>query len=217
MARLLPYDTQQISTNDSNVGGADNSITPNGTPNFATKLWCYDFSIDGEPHWVFVHEFGHVWQSIYGTPPILGALANFITHPGAYRDSYKYDLTTSTNFLDYNIEQQASICADYWAVLNNTDTRNCTNPASPKISDYTGFMAQVQNAKAAPAPTATAQPADGQQTGTATASADPSQPADPQAGAAPASTDPSQPADAQASASADPSQPADTQTASANS
>jgi hypothetical protein len=46
----LPYDTQQITTNDSNTGGADNSITPNGTPHFATALWCYDFSVDGEPH-----------------------------------------------------------------------------------------------------------------------------------------------------------------------
>src|SRR5277367_1298952 len=50
----LPYDTQQITTNDSNTGGADNSVTYSGTPHFATAVWCYDFSVDGEAHWIFV-------------------------------------------------------------------------------------------------------------------------------------------------------------------
>jgi hypothetical protein len=191
----LPYDTQQITTNDSNVGGADNSITYSGTPHFATALWCYDFSVDGEPHWVFVHEFGHVWQSIYGTPPILGALANYVKNGGDYGKSYPYDLTASTDFMDYNIEQQASICADYWAVLNNTDTRQCTNPSNPKDSDYAGLIAQVQNPKGASAgASASAAPSEAQPT--ATASNDPpsdgSAPADPE----PTAADPA-PADSQ--------------------
>jgi hypothetical protein len=178
----LPYDTQQITTNDSNIGGADNSITYSGTPHFATALWCYDFSVDGEPHWIFVHEFGHVWQSIYGTPPILGALANYVKNGGDYGKSYPYDLTASTDFMDYNIEQQASICADYWAVLNNTDTRQCTNPSSPKVADYAGLIAQVQNPKGASAgAVASAAPSDSQPSATASndSPSDGSEPANP--------------------------------------
>ena len=85
----------------SNVGGAENSITYSGTPHFATSLWCYDFSVDGEAHWIFIHEFGHVWQSIYGTPPMLGFIANVVNNPDGYGKAYPYDLTTSTN---YNLE-----------------------------------------------------------------------------------------------------------------
>ena len=157
-AETLPYDTQQITTNDANLGGPDNSVTMSGTPHYSNQIWCYDFSVDGEYTWVFVHEFGHVWQSIYGTPPILGWLACVLTHPRDYGLNYPYDLTTSGNFFDYNIEQQASMCADYWEVLNSGPTRYCTNPSSPQISNYAGLIAQVQNAAAA---NATASSSDG--------------------------------------------------------
>ena len=82
---------------------------------------------------------------------MLGFIANVVNNPDGYGKAYPYDLTTSTNFMDYNIEQQASICADYWAVLQPTDTRFCSNPPSPTVSDYAGLMAQVQNPNASQA------------------------------------------------------------------
>jgi hypothetical protein len=189
----LPYDTQEITTNDSNLGGAGNSITPLGTPHFSTQIWVDDFSDPAANRWTFVHEFGHVWQYRFGTQPIIGALANEATFSN-YDDSYPYDLTTSTNFLDYNIEQEASIVADYWAVSNSQSARKCTNPASPTVSSYLGLMGQVW--RPANQPTETASGAgdsgDSGSGGPADGGAPSNQPSDPalDGGAAPGGTDP---------------------------
>jgi hypothetical protein len=150
-ANTLPYATQQITTNDANMGGASNSITYSGTPHYSNQIWCADFSAPGANTYIFVHEFGHVWQSLYGTPPILGWLANVYSNPTNYGASYPYDLTTSNSFWDYNIEQEASIIADYWAINNGQSAQCCTNPSSPAASSYAGLISQVQNANA-PAP-----------------------------------------------------------------
>ena len=40
----LPYDSMQVSRNDMEWGGSDNSITPGGTPFMAKSVWCADFS-----------------------------------------------------------------------------------------------------------------------------------------------------------------------------
>ncbi len=154
----LPYDSQQITTNDANMGGASNSITYSGTPHYSNLIWCADFSAPGADTWTFVHEFGHVWQSIYGTPPILGWLGGVFSHPIDYGLNYPYDLTTSGSFWDYNIEQEASIVADYWAVSNGQSTKYCTNPSSPATSDYAGLINQVRNANAPPPPATPATP-----------------------------------------------------------
>jgi hypothetical protein len=52
-----------------------------------------------------------------------GGNAGFFRHPTNYGLNYAYDLTTSNRFSDYNIEQQASIVADYWAVSNGQSPR----------------------------------------------------------------------------------------------
>ncbi len=48
-------------------------------------------------------------------------------------------------FYDYNIEQQASIVADYWAVSVKRRAYFCTNPKVPEASDYYDLISQVQN------------------------------------------------------------------------
>jgi len=145
-AETLPYTAQWITTNDANMGGADNSITYTDTPHYSNTIYCVDFSVSGADTWTFVHEFGHVWEHFHGTPPILGWLAGVFRHPTDYGLNYAYDLSTSGNFNDYNIEQQASIVADYWAVNNSQSAQHCTNPASPQVSDYSSLINQVQNA-----------------------------------------------------------------------
>jgi hypothetical protein len=140
----LPYSSQQITTNDANIGGADNSITYSDTPHYSNQIWTNDFSVQPANTWTFVHEFGHVWQSIYGTAPILGWLAGVFRHPRDYGLNYPYDLTKSNNFFDYNIEQEASIVADYWA-LSNGQSAQYNNTTNPQVSDYSGFISQVQN------------------------------------------------------------------------
>lgn len=136
------------------IGGASNSITYIGTPHYSNQIWCVDFSAPGVL-WTnirtFVHEFGHVWQCCYGTQPVIGFLENLynfgISDGNQYAQyTYDYSLRTSNDFNDYNIEQQASIIADYWAVKNGHSAQHCTNPASPKLSDYSGLINQVQAA-----------------------------------------------------------------------
>jgi hypothetical protein len=156
----LPYDSQEIDTNDSNRGGVGNSITYSGTPYYSNTIWCPDFTAAStDAQWTFIHEFGHVWQSRYGTPPIIGFLANLynfgITDGNQYAQyTYDYSLRASNDFNDYNIEQQASIIADYWAVSNSLAAQHCINPVPPQVSDYAGFISQVRNqGLLAPAPT----------------------------------------------------------------
>jgi hypothetical protein len=141
----LPFEKQEITTNDANRGGADNSITYTDTPHYSNQIWCADFSAPSAETWTFVHEFGHVWQYRYGTKPISGFLQNVMVHPVDYGLNYPYDLTKSDDFYDYNIEQEASIVADYWAVSVGKSAVYCTNPKPPKREDYYPLIALVQN------------------------------------------------------------------------
>jgi SAM-dependent methyltransferase len=59
--------------------------------------------------------------------------------------NYYYDLMKSDDFYDYNIEQQASMVADYWAVSVSTRAVYCINPKPPRREDYFDFISQVQN------------------------------------------------------------------------
>ena len=147
-ANTLPYDTQLITTNDANMGGASNSITYSSEPHYSNQIWCADFSASGADTWTFVHEFGHVWQSLYGTPPVLGWLSNLVFRDAVdYDKNYYYDLTKSSDFWDYNIEQQASIVADFWAVSNSQNASKYCQPAGAQASSFSGFITQVQNAQ----------------------------------------------------------------------
>ena len=134
-----------ITTNDANRGGEDNSITYTDIPHYSNKIWCPDFSAATAQTWTFVHEFGHVWQFRYAKHPISGWLENVMRHPVNYEANYYYDLMKSDDFYDYNIEQQASMVADYWAVSVSKSAVYCTNPKPPQPDDYLDFIAQVQN------------------------------------------------------------------------
>ena len=150
----LPYWSQLITTNDANRGGANNSITYKDIPHYSNQIWCVDFSANSADTWTFVHELGHVWQYKYATHPIDGWMENVMRHPVHYELNYPYDLMKSDDFYDYNIEQQASIVADYWAVSVSYRARYCTKPISPQPSDYYDFISQVQSAGGTPLPAA---------------------------------------------------------------
>jgi hypothetical protein len=83
--------------------------------------------------------------------PINGWIYGAIKYGRDYVDKmYPYDLTRYKRFKDYNIEQQASIVADYWAVNNSKPALHCLKPRSPKDSDYWDLMMQVQHAEKPP-------------------------------------------------------------------
>ena len=40
----IDFERHEITTNDANVGGADNSVTYSDTPHYSHQIWCADFS-----------------------------------------------------------------------------------------------------------------------------------------------------------------------------
>lgn len=65
----------------------------------------------------FIHEMAHIWQRQNGLLlPVKEAVRLTVKFRFKYRDSYDYELDRSKDLLDYNMEQQASIIADYFSL-----------------------------------------------------------------------------------------------------
>jgi hypothetical protein len=145
----LPYSTQEITTNDGNWGGVDNSITPAGIPHMSIHIWTDDYSnpaVDPDWTWTFVHEMTHVWQYCHGTDPVYGFIEMYISKLGKWQQGYFYDISPSNYWLNYNTEQQASIVADYW-ILSNWPARGThyNNDQNALLSSYSVLIWLVQN------------------------------------------------------------------------
>lgn len=100
------------------------AIAPNGNIYFAPKVYKKDFSLasDISKHF-FIHEMTHIWQYQNGQTVALRAIGEHILfeYPskiGLGDGAYTYKLDQRKNLLDYGIEQQAAIMADYWAKKN---------------------------------------------------------------------------------------------------
>jgi len=101
------------------------AMTPDGNIYFAPDVYKKDFSLasDGSKHF-FIHEMTHVWQHQNGQAVLKGAGTEqvFIELPsrlGLGKGAYPYELDVRKDLLDYGVEQQASIVADYWAMKKN--------------------------------------------------------------------------------------------------
>ncbi len=137
---MLPYSRILCKVNTDNIGGSGNSITPKGTPYFSVSVYTPDFSTANlAKQWVFVHEMTHVWQFYHGQNVILEAIGLGIQKMGNYGASYAYALTPTSNFGDFNLEQQASIVADYW-ILTKGGIPQDNLAKAPKLIDYTSTM-----------------------------------------------------------------------------
>jgi hypothetical protein len=112
----LPYNDQLLTVNDSELGGRTNSITTRYIPAMAVSIWTFDFSsAPADDKWIFIHEMTHAWQWYHGRNLIWNAVRIW----GGYKDyeeAYNYNLDDSDSLTGFNIEQQASIVADYWYV-----------------------------------------------------------------------------------------------------
>jgi hypothetical protein len=124
------------------------AIAPNGSIYFAPKVHKKDFSLasDTSKHF-FIHEMTHVWQHQNGQMVVLRAISEqmLIEYPsqklGLGHGAYKYELDQTKTLLDYGIEQQASIVADYWALKNglHLELRNsirATNRSEAYLTHY---------------------------------------------------------------------------------
>jgi hypothetical protein len=88
----------------------DVCITPNGELYFHASRYRDDFSraTEREQHW-FMHEMAHVWQHQLGYP---------VLWRGAIRIGLRYDYEVSPELrlCDFNMEAQAEVLADYFAL-----------------------------------------------------------------------------------------------------
>jgi len=144
----LPYPKLEVATNDWNIGGKTNSITPEDVPYLSTTIWCADFSgvsVPKNDQSTFIHEFTHVWQHYHGVHKLLSAAWAYISNKGDYDDAYWYDLADSDDLTDYNLEQQAAIIEDFWRINSGLGTlRNKGTINSREV--YYRYAEQVRNA-----------------------------------------------------------------------
>ncbi|APG20696.1 UNVERIFIED_ORG: hypothetical protein J2806_005092 [Kosakonia oryzae] len=84
------------------------AMTPNGYMYYPGDLFQEDFSFGFVGNMaLFVHEMGHVWQHQMGANVRTRGLFSWAA-------SYEYSLPEEKDLADYNLEQQASIIADYY-------------------------------------------------------------------------------------------------------
>jgi hypothetical protein len=141
----LRYRSIVCAVNDSDVGGPANSITPTGVPQFSRFVFCRDFSMTHAANqWVFVHEMTHVWQWGHHIWPVNAAIGIFIQTGGDYTKGYPYDLTPASNLSDFNIEQQASLVADYWALSTKKLPPQQNKNPNATLGDYLTVIDQLQ-------------------------------------------------------------------------
>lgn len=103
-----------------------------------------------------IHEMTHVWQYQNGQTVALRAIgeqlffefpSQAIHHIGkklsieinGFKGAYSYELDVRKDLLDYGIEQQASIVADYWAMRNRLIDKvkqRATNRSEAYLAHY---------------------------------------------------------------------------------
>lgn len=87
------------------------AMAPNGSIYFMTELYRDDFfHEDPRGKHLFIHEMAHVWQYQMGMNVRMRGLVSAIV-------SYKYSSPHYKTLRDYSLEQQASIIADYYYII----------------------------------------------------------------------------------------------------
>ena len=110
------------------------AMAPNGELWFRKELYENDFAdittTIATKH-LFIHEMAHVWQHQHGQWVRLRGAFSWAT-------SYFYDLDGSKKLMDYSLEQQAQIIADYFVLreygYGEWDYQRCNQ----RIVTYTG-------------------------------------------------------------------------------
>ena len=160
----LDYENQVVGINENpNLGGKENSITPDIVPRMAPMHWRSDYSVaDVSTAALFVHEMVHVWQSGHGGNNWAGGAYAWLKYDvlgpstllkgrysgykeSGYEQAYKYNLANSTSLDDFNMEQQAAIIEDYYLVSNDESPLKNEGTRNSK-SDYEPYVAELKRA-----------------------------------------------------------------------
>lgn len=121
------------------------SMAPNG------QLYMYgtyqdDYSKDADWRIHFIHEMTHVWQYQNKVlDPVKAGIEIALAHKFNYMAGYAYTLESGRAFTSYNMEQQASIVEDYFALVHEGafwHGGRCQNNCSPadKIGLYESVL-----------------------------------------------------------------------------
>ncbi|MCL2894308.1 hypothetical protein [Brenneria tiliae] len=111
----INYSTVKVYNGDYLPFGLQHSrvaMTPDGNMYYPDALFREDFSFgDFIDKALFMHEIGHVWQHQMGANVRTRGLFSWAA-------SYEYSLPKEKDLADYNLEQQVSIIADYYVLIN---------------------------------------------------------------------------------------------------
>jgi hypothetical protein len=119
------------------------AITPNGDIYLVSKYSQQpDLSLAGEKtRKLLIHEMAHVWQHQQGRNVEAEAVYLFIKSGFNYESSYVYDINGKEKFISLNLEQQAHMVEDYFA-LRDTPLQPWENPAErqEKIAKFEAML-----------------------------------------------------------------------------
>ncbi|HYD19638.1 MAG TPA: type IV secretion protein Rhs [Patescibacteria group bacterium] len=127
-------DYAAVTINDGKFAGfhpEGTAMAPNGNL-FMYGCYAEDYSkLETYGQSLFIHEMTHVWQ--YQNKilaPIAEAVKLNLKHKFNYRAAYDYELEAGKDLTDYNMEQQASIVQDHFALKREAGSEywsNCQN------------------------------------------------------------------------------------------
>lgn len=111
--RIRIHDAKYIFFQATNV-----LMTPNGQIYAPGTMYRADYAAEPLNYQeLFIHESAHVWQYQIGVlNPKLSGLFEFVRNGFDYNKAYRYVLESGRDLIDYGMEQQAAMIADYFLV-----------------------------------------------------------------------------------------------------
>ena len=139
----IDYSKVRIHNDTSNMfQGKNTTVTPNGEL-YCANNYVDDFSKDSRHH--FIHEMTHVWQYQNNVlTPRVAAATQWVKSGFCYTDCYSYKPDPKKDLLDYNLEQQADMVADLFALKERNAHPDVPSPPATPESLEKGFFAMAQ-------------------------------------------------------------------------
>ncbi len=99
-------------------------MTPNGRIYAPGRMFRTDYAVETLNYReLFIHEMAHVWQFQTGVlNPKLSGIFEFVKNGFDYRKAYDYVLESERDLIEYGMEQQAAIIADFYLVEKCDET-----------------------------------------------------------------------------------------------
>ena len=91
---------------------------------------------------LFIHEMTHVWQHQQGRFVNCEAVALFVKSGFEYNKAYAYDIDATQKFRMLNLEQQADVVEDYFA-LKSLPAKDAPPDRAEKIAKFERLLKPV--------------------------------------------------------------------------